>query len=1606
MNKQIAFIDTEVGLEDKRIHDIGAVRSDGTVFHSSSLRDFAMFISDVDFVCGHNIVHHDLYYINNALNKAVSIPAIDTLYLSPLLFPTHPYHSLVKDDKLVTDELNNPVNDSKKAQMLFYDEVNAFNALPLFLKQIFCGLLYSRKEFKGFFDYVDYASQRIQDDISNLIRSNFYGKICSNADINAVLRNYPVEMAYALALIWADDEVSITPPWIERSFPQIENVFKILRHTPCSVHCAYCKKALDVHSVLSSIFNYDSFRLYNGEPLQERAVQAAVDGKSLLAVFPTGGGKSLTFQLPALMAAKAVHGLTVVISPLQSLMKDQVDNLGAQGITSAVTVNGMLDPVERANALERVSNGSAHILYISPEQLRSRTIERLLINRNVIRFVIDEAHCFSAWGQDFRVDYLYIGDFIRELQAKKRTKERIPVSCFTATAKQKVISDIRDYFKRKLDLDLELFASNATRENLRYSVIHCETDDKKYNMLRNLISEKDCPTIVYVSRTRRTRELAERLSRDGFPARPFNGKMDANEKVINQEDFINNKIKVIVATSAFGMGVDKKDVQLVVHYDISSSLEDYVQEAGRAGRNPSLRADCYVLYNDNDLDKHFILLNQTKLSMSEIQQVWKAVKDLTRQRPSVCCSPLEIARQAGWNESGIDIETRVKTAIQALENAGYVKRGQNMPRVYATGIVSGSVIEAGKSIDQSSLFTDEEREMAKRIIASLIGKSKRAEAGNDEAESRIDYLADMLGLTKKEVIHSVNQMRQAGILDDSQDMTAYIQASDTVNKSMQVLDRFAKLERFLFSNFTEEGCELNLKNLNETAQAAGIGYSSVRRIRTLLYFLTIKDYISKEENIRSGAVKIYPADKLNQLRNKLDRRIDICHFVLERLFRMAADTASNQKEEKLVNFSLVGLFKEYKSNPNLVVNLNEVFLADVADAMLYLSKIGAIKLEGGFLVLYNAMEIKRIIKDNRIKYKVDDYRFLDEFYKQKIRQIHIVGEYANLMVKDYDAALKYVDDYFQIDHRKFIDKYFKGERKKEIDRNITPGKYSQLFEGLSDIQEQIICDKESKYIVVAAGPGSGKTRVLVHKLAALLLMEDVKHDQLLMLTFSRAAATEFKKRLIELIGNAANFVDIKTFHSYCFDLLGKIGNLDNVANVVENATNMIMNGEVEPGKISKAVLVIDEAQDMSETDFNLVKALIQNNDDMHVIAVGDDDQNIYAFRGSDSKYLRQLVDDYGATKYEMPENYRSQKLIVALSNAFVSTLHNRMKSEPGVAVPVGNGKVVITYHRGNNFIVPLVNEIIKTHGSEKACVLTRTNDEAMQVLGLVQKHGIHAKLIQSLGKQFRLNDLAEIRYFLSLIDQYGVATIIPENVWKEAKKRLAADYAGSTCLEICENLINDFETVCPDRYRSDLDEFIKESQFEDFYRDDKEVIYVSTIHKAKGREFDTVYMLLQNRIDDTDEERRVLYVGMTRAKSSLYIHCNSTINNTVFKGVSLAGAKLVTDPVTYGAPDELLIQLTHKDVFLNFFKDKQTIINRLRSGNALLLNNYGNLCVQENGRLTPIVVFSKAFKTALAEWFSKGYSLVSAEIQFIVAWKGRDDDKETLIVLPSVKLKR
>lgn len=1609
--RNIIFIDSEIGIEDKKVHDIGAVRSDGAVFHSPDTRAFIDFLKDAEFLCGHNIVHHDLKFLAPALEGKLSAIPIDTLYLSPLLFPKRPYHALLKDDKLQSEELNNPVNDSMKAQALFSDEVTAFSELSPKLKQIFYELLNGHPEFSGFFAYIDYnpnakgfvnlirhtSFSLSEKFLKVLIQEEFRGLICEHADLSTIINTHPVELAYALALIHTNDFHSITPPWLLCNFPEIENIIKALCNTPCSEGCSYCQDKLSIFKGLKEYFGYNSFRTYNGEPLQERAAQAAVEGKSLLAVFPTGGGKSITFQLPALMAGAAAHGLTVVISPLQSLMKDQVDNLSELGITGAVTVNGLLSPVERADAYRRISDGSASLLYISPEMLRSRTIEKMLMARNVVRFVIDEAHCFSAWGQDFRVDYLYIGDFIRKLQKQKREHYPIPVSCFTATAKQKVISDICEYFKRKLDLNLELFASTAARENLHYTVLYKETEEEKYAALRTLIEQKNCPTIVYVSRTKRTWALAEKLTSDGFPAKPFNGKMDSKDKIANQEAFIRNEIKVIVATSAFGMGVDKKDVKLVIHYDISDSLENYVQEAGRAGRDPSLQAECYVLYNDADLDKHFILLNQTKLSISEIQQVWQAIKQMTKQRNQICCSALEIARMAGWDNSVQEIETRVRTAIAALENAGYIKRGRNMPHVYATSILAKNMQEASICIERSTLFSDTQRQNAKRIIKALISSKSIAQAGTDDAESRVDYLADTLGIPKSDVVSLVDMMRQDGLLADTLDMSAYIFSNDTENRTSLMLERFAKLERFILSQIKDEGCEFHLKELNGCAEAAGVPRPSVRNIHTILYFLTIKNYIQKEEHKASSYVRITPQLSSDKMMRKFELRINICHFIVQELYKQAQSSPTPvDGEEKPVTFSLVGLHNSYCN----ASNQKDITLQDIEDALLYLSKIGAMKLEGGFLVLYNGMEINRIVTDNRIQYKVDDYKLLNEFYKQKIQQIHIVGEFANMMVRNYDAALQFVNDYFNMDFRKFIGTYFQGDRADEINRNITPQKYHQLFGELSDAQAKIINDNQSKYITVVAGPGSGKTRVLVHKLAALLLLEDVKHEQLLMLTFSRAAATEFKKRLMDLIGNAANFVEIKTFHSYCFDLLGKIGSLEGVEDVVKDAAEMIRNGEVEPGRIAKSVLVIDEAQDMDENEFSLIQALMYANDEMRVIAVGDDDQNIYEFRGSDSKYLRSMVTDYGATLYELDDNYRSKSNIVNLSNEFIKPLPNRLKTNDVVSVSDKHGEVQLVHHVSRNLEDAIVSHLVQTRTDGSSCVLTNTNDEAIRILGLLLQKGIHAKLIQSMDG-FSLYNLTEIRFFLKLLSKGSQEPVISNKQWENAKEHLKTAYRNSSCLENCLNMLSDFETIYPTKYRSDLDEFIKESNYEDFYSNEQGAVYVSTIHKSKGREFDAVYIMLDQVSAHREEDRRKLYVAMTRAKSALYIH----YNNALFDTFNMPGVERIDDRHPYLEPREIALQLTHRDVVLDFFKDKKPLIFKLHSGSPLSMYN-GYLVAKIDGTNKRIGKFSRACVLKMEQLRKSGYTPYKADVRFIVAWKNDEDTEETAVILPNIYLNK
>ena len=1589
---RIVFIDAEVDFNSKKIMDIGAVKENGAEFHANSLPAFADFLRDSLYVCGHNILKHDLRYLEKEIAASGVKFFIDTLYLSPLLFPKKPYHPLVKDDKLAAGELNNPLNDAKKARDLFNEEIAAFTSLDENLRRVYHGLLHDQPEFKDFFHFAGCENTVTgNDNISALIRETLAGKICENAAVEKFIKKDPLELAYAVSQINIIKYDSMTPPWVLKNYPRVENILHLLRGQKCLASCAYCAKSLDETKALKRYFHYDEFRSYDGMPLQKSAAVAAIGGKSILAIFPTGGGKSITFQLPALMAGENEKGLTVVMSPLQSLMKDQTDNLEYQhNITEAVTINSSLDPLERAKAFERVEEGAASILYISPESLRSKSIEGLLLKRNVVRFVIDEAHCFSSWGQDFRVDYLYIGDFIRTLQEQKESAKTIPVSCFTATAKQKVIADIQDYFKTKLDLNLEVLRASATRTNLSYHIFSAENDSEKYIRLRELISDNDCPAIVYVSRTRRAELLALQLSADGYPARPYHGQMDKQMRVINQDAFMGGEIKIIVATTAFGMGVDKKDVGMVIHYDISDSLENYVQEAGRAGRDENISADCYVLFNDEDLNKHFNMLNQSKMSQKEIAQVWKAIKEMTRIREAVSQSALEIARKSGWDDSVRDMETRIKTAISALEQSGFIKRGQNMPRIFADSILVKNMEEARTRIDNSARFDDASREQAIRIISNLISARSKTRGKDEEGEARIDYMSDRLGIVKEDIIRVINLLREERILANAKDLVAYIKKGEKINRSKNILAAYWDIENFLLGSYLEDGEKTyNVKEMNEALQKE-YADASINQLHEMLNYLSIKRLLKKTQEENKNYITIKPYFPLAEIRPKSTKRRQIADLLIDYLYAKDADSQSGG--DAVVGFSVIELKEEL--NHNLFGNFAGA--DEIEDALYYLLKIGALKIEGGFLVIYNAMRLERLKKGNDARYKKEHYAKLEEYYQNKRQQIHIVGEYANRMITDYSEAMAFVDDYFVMNYDKFLQKYFK-RRKEEINRNITHNKYAQLFGELSAAQQKIIKDQTANCIVVAAGPGSGKTKLLTHKLASLFMMEDIKHEQMLMLTFSRAAATEFKKRLMTLIGNAANFIQIMTFHSYCFDLLGKVGDLEKSDSIIYQTVEKINAGAVDFTRLTKTVLVIDEAQDMSAAEYSLVKTLMEKNDGLRVIAVGDDDQNIYEFRGSDSAYFKSLLKEPGAKKYELLANYRSNANIVEFANLFADRISQRMKTMPVMPHKKDNGVISVCKMTAENIAIPVVNAVKDIKPSGATCVVTRTNEEALNIVGLLLKNGIAAQKIQT-NNDFSLYNLAELRDFIDDIGAGDDSYAINDEAWQRAKANLHKKYAASDDLPGALKLIEDFEeTNNKTKYKSDFKQFVRESKLEDFVAAAAGKVLVSTIHQTKGREFDNIFLALSRYAKLDDTKKREIYVAITRAKQNLYI----LYNGDYFDRVNVKNMQRRSDKADYPLPEQIRLQLSHKDVVLDFFAGRKEEVNALVSGQELSLRDAGCFIGERQ-----VLKFSFKFGGQIEALKAKGYYPARAMVRHVLYWQGKEREQEIKIFLPDVEFVR
>jgi ATP-dependent DNA helicase RecQ len=330
------------------------------------------------------------------------------------------------------------------------------------------------------------------------------------------------------------------------------------------------------HEALKQYWGYDSFR-----SLQEEIIASVYEGKDTLGLMPTGGGKSLTFQVPTMV----MEGICIVVTPLIALMKDQVDNLRQRGIKAAAVHSGM-SREEIIVALENCIFGNYKFLYVSPERLTTELFLYKLEHMNVCMIAVDESHCISQWGYDFRPSYLNIADLRNHLPG-------VPVLALTATATPEVIDDIQEklHFREK-----NVFRKSFERKNIAYVIR--KTEDKLYEII-NILTKVPGSGIVYVRSRKRTKEIATELQRAGIDADFFHAGLTSDDKIRKQNNWKKSLCRIIVCTNAFGMGIDKPDVRIVVHYELPASLEEYFQEAGRAGRDEK-KAYAVALFSSRD----------------------------------------------------------------------------------------------------------------------------------------------------------------------------------------------------------------------------------------------------------------------------------------------------------------------------------------------------------------------------------------------------------------------------------------------------------------------------------------------------------------------------------------------------------------------------------------------------------------------------------------------------------------------------------------------------------------------------------------------------------------------------------------------------------------------------------------------------------------------------------------------------------------------------------------------------------------------------------------------------------------------------------------------
>jgi ATP-dependent DNA helicase RecQ len=1694
------LLDLEVSHQGN-ILKLGAVCADASLARSrgnsltSPLDELAKLAARATLVLGHNLVRFDLPILREAApcHPLLKLPIIDTLVLSPICFPENPYHRLVKDYKLVRESINDPVADARQAAALFADEFRSFDGLRQKDPRLFEVLHFLLSTPDRQVDQLSRGMAMLFTALGGTLpprdRALAFSRElirqwgCASAPIDeSLLQTQAQRLALAYVLTWlrVAGSNSVLPPWVRLEHPLTGELIKRLREVPCnSADCVYCRRVHNSQEQLHTFFGFEAFRPTPpnsaGGSLQQEIVEAGMRNDSLLAILPTGGGKSLCFQLPALVRNYRRGVLTIVLSPLQALMKDQVDGLVRRtGTPFAAALYGLLTPPERSDVLRRVRLGDVALLYVSPEQLRNRSFAQAIAQREIGCWVFDEAHCLSKWGHDFRPDYLYAGRFIREF-SKKQGSEVPPIACFTATAKQDVREEILAYFKKEAGRELAYYEGGVERDNLRFEV-QTIPESGKLERVHELLSARlpegrPGSAIVFCATRDETELTAEFLRTHGWKAAHFHAGLKPPEKKRTQDEFLSGDTRVICATNAFGMGIDKEDVRLVIHADTPGSLENYLQEAGRAGRD-GMKAECVLLYAEEDCERQFRMEAFSELSRRDIAQILRSLRKAARgDKEEIVITAGEILRDEDL-QIDIDLQdrmadTKVRTAISWLERASLLRRDENVTSVFQARPLVKDLAEARAIIAGLNLSTTEQslwlailREIfntppTESITVdqlALLSEFASYAKGNPTASANPEYLS-------AKVFKILGSMAQAGLMKRDMRLTAFVRHKVPDHSRLR-LDHVLAADRKLVDVMAlaepdpEGWLSVSLRLLNQRLCDESCS-SSTDLVRSLLTSLSEdgRGFAGTQGSIdlryqARDAYRVRVRRNWTAIGELAEKRRRLASLVLDTLLaKIPADAPA--RADQLVEFHFEELHQAIDLDLLLRAELRDIDAA-LERALMFLHEQRVIILQHGLAVFRSAMTIRFEKEARGEKYKVADYQPLEHHYKERILQVHVMSEYARLGLERIQAALELVLAYFTLTKDEFLRRYFQA-KPDLLQHATTAHSFQRIVTDLaSPAQIKVVTAPLGRNMLILAGPGSGKTRTVVHRCAYLLRVERVRPQSVLVCCFNRHAAIELRRRLNELVGDDARGVTVLTYHALAMRLLGlsfssrpdsRGRDLDFDA-LIHDAVKLLRGEHLPAGLEADEVrdrllagfqhILVDEYQDIDEPQYEMISAIAGRTLDdadqkLSILAVGDDDQNIYTFRGANVQFIRRFQQDYEAEVHYLVENYRSTRYIIEAANRLIAANVDRMKTKHPIRIDshrellgpggefgrrdgLSQGKVqLIQVEDGACQAQAVLAEIRRlrelgvTDWSSMA-VLSREHSDLAQVRTLAEKESIPVRWFAARSAMPPLHQIREINCFLAELEKARNSFIRAADLSRlavETTRSTAANPWTSFLMRLLETWRD--ESGGAERPMQEAIEFIyegcAESRREFTYG---EGVTLCTVHSAKGTEFDHVLLVGPWRLPvgraKQEEERRAFYVGLTRARKTLAVFDRGDAHPSLPE--TLHGAAILRCEFTGKTSREARVFLNYEvlsleDIHLSYpgwFGPRHPIhaaLAALQPGDKLHMarDQNGNLELQ-NAASTPVARLSKR---AQAEWSTRLDAI--KEVRFLAAIR-RTADQE------------